>query len=255
MRTRVIKIGGRAQGDPRLPALLAAASAVPETRLVIVHGGGDEVSAMQRKLGIEPTFVGGRRVTSEADLEIVRMLLSGTINKRLVAQLTTAGANAVGLSGEDGNTLVARVVEPSLGRVGGDVRVDPALLDHLLDGGWVPVVSPLAREHGGGGLNVNGDDAAAAIAMALGADELLFVADVEGVLDGGVCVPLLDGDGVRSLVARGVAQGGMLAKMEAALGALGGGVHRVRIAAIDAIADLELGTTVALTIPASKDHP
>lgn len=257
--TRVIKLGGRAQGDPRLPGLLAAAAKAPGARLVVVHGGGDEVSAMQRKLGLEPKFIGGRRVTSAADLEVVRMLLSGTINKRVVAQLVTAGATAVGLSGEDGGLLTARVIDPTFGRVGGDVKADRALLDHLLDGGWVPVVSPLARERGaqGAGLNVNGDDAAAAIAAALGADELLFVADVEGVLEEGATIPLLDADRIRDLAARGIAQGGMLAKMEAALLALQGGVQRVRIAALDAIADHAgtLGTTVALTAPVSEGHP
>ena len=128
MRTRVIKVGGRPQGDPRLPGLLAAQSARSGERLVIVHGGGDEVSAMQRRMGIEPTFVGGRRVTSEADLEVVRMLLSGTINKRLVGQLSSAGEIAVGLSGEDGGLLTAAVADAALGRVGRDVQCDASLL-------------------------------------------------------------------------------------------------------------------------------
>ncbi|MEX2180576.1 MAG: acetylglutamate kinase [Gemmatimonadaceae bacterium] len=255
MTTRVIKLGGRAQGDPRLPGLVATAARAVGTRIVIVHGGGDEVSAMQRRLGLEPTFIGGRRVTSDADLEIVRMLLSGTVNKRIVAQLAAAGARAVGVSGEDGGLLTARVGDAALGRVGRDVAADPALLDHLLDGGWLPVVSPLAREAGGtGGLNVNGDDAAAAIATALEADELLFVADVDGVREDGHRVPRLDPDGIRELAARGVAQGGMLAKLEAALSALAGGVQRVRVASLDAIAHPTLGTTIARTVHASEDH-
>jgi acetylglutamate kinase len=264
--TRVVKLGGRAQGDPRLPALLAAAAKATGARLVVVHGGGDEVSAMQRKLGLEPKFIDGRRVTSEADLDVVRMLLSGTINKRVVAQLVTAGAKAVGLSGEDGGLLTARVTDPALGRVGGDVRADRELVDHLLDAGWVPVISPLARERGaprnapgdqGAGLNVNGDDAAAAIAAALGADELLFVADVAGVLEDGAPIPVVDPDRIKDLAARGIAQGGMLAKLEAALLALQGGVQRVRIATLDAIADRTgtLGTNVALTLPESEGHP
>lgn len=254
---RVIKIGGRAQGDPRLAALLVqAATAVPD--LVVVHGGGDEVSAMQRRLGLEPTFVGGRRVTSEADLEIVRMLLSGSVNKRLVAQLQSAGARAVGISGEDGGLLTAEVGDPSFGRVGHRVACDGALLASLLTGGWLPVISPLARDRAsatGAGLNVNGDDAAAAIAAALRADELLFLADVDGVLEEDRLVPLLDADGIDDLVQRGVAQGGMRAKLEAAIGALAGGVGSVRIGSLDAILDLARGTSIVRSYTASKDLP
>ena len=257
MITRVIKIGGRAQADARLPSLLTAAAVT--SRVVVVHGGGDEISAMQRKLGLEPTFVGGRRVTSEADLEVVRMLLSGTINKRLVAQLSSAGARAVGLSGEDGGLLTARVLDPSFGRVGRDVACDASLLDHLL-GDWLPVISPLARDRDSAtaaGLNVNGDDAASALAVALHADELLFLADVEGVLENDRLVPRLDRGTIDDLVARGVVQGGMRAKLEAALAALDAGVRTVRIGSLDSITDLAAGTFIAASTPVaveSKDR-
>lgn len=248
---RVVKIGGRAQGDTRLPMALAEASRAPHA-LCVVHGGGDEVSALQRKLGLEPVFSGGRRVTSEADLEIVRMVLSGTINKRLVAQLIRAGARAVGVSGEDGALFQARATDAAvMGRVGGEVRVDPSLINHLLSGGFVPVVSPLARDAEsttGAGLNVNGDDAAAALAAAIGADELVLVADVSGVLEDNQLVPAVDADGARSLIVRGVAAGGMAAKLEAALAALRGGVGRVRIAGLDGISDLRAGTHIALSL-------
>lgn len=264
--TRVIKVGGRAQGDARLASLLAAATGssaldrrnAAVARLVVVHGGGDEISAMQRRLGLEPTFVGGRRVTSEADLEVVRMLLSGTVNKRLVALLVSAGVRAVGLSGEDGGLITARLSDAGLGRVGCDVSCDARLLDYLVSGAWLPVISPLARDRDsseGAGLNVNGDDAAAAVAVALGADELLFLADVEGVLEQDTLVPKLDRDGIDDLVARGVVQGGMRAKLEAALAALDQGVRSVRIGALAAIADPTLGTTITLSVPASQDHP
>ncbi len=252
---RVIKIGGRAQGDARLPELLATAnSAVPG--LIVVHGGGDEVSAMQRRMGLEPKFVGGRRVTSEADLDVVRMLLSGTVNKRLVAQLQSAGARAVGISGEDGGLLSAQVGDATFGRVGHQVICDGALLATLTTNGWLPVVSPLARDRHsatGAGLNVNGDDAAAAIAAAVGADELLFLADVDGVLEQERLVPLLDAAGVDDLVARGVAQGGMRAKLEAARTALDHGVRSVRIGSLDAILDLARGTSIVRSITAPQD--
>lgn len=252
MTTRVVKLGGRAQGDPRLPQLLTDAAS--RARVVVVHGGGDEVSAMQRRLGLEPQFVGGRRVTSDADLDVVRMMLSGTVNKRLVAQLLGAGAQAVGISGEDGALLTARVVDATFGRVGRDVTATPRLLLDLLAAGWLPVVSPLARDResaAGAGLNVNGDDAATAVAVALGADELLYVADVEGVLDAGARIPRLDPPGIQALAARGVVQGGMRAKLEAAVAALEAGVGAVRIGTLDALTDPSAGTTIVPAVPVS----
>jgi acetylglutamate kinase len=248
---RVVKIGGRAQGDPRLGAALASAAAL--SALCIVHGGGDEVSALQRKLGLEPVFSGGRRVTSEADLEVVRMVLSGTINKRLVAMLLSHGVRAAGISGEDAMLFRARATDPAtMGRVGGSVMADPAIVLQLLAGGFVPVISPLARDAGdasaaGSGLNVNGDDAAAALAAALGAGELVLVADVPGVLEDGTVISALDVERAESLVATGVALGGMAAKLEAAAAALHGGVARVRIAGIDGIANPDAGTRVVLS--------
>jgi acetylglutamate kinase len=255
---RVIKIGGRAQSAPTLPALIATATAT--ARVVVVHGGGDEVSAMQRQLGLEPQFSGGRRVTSAADLEVVRMMLSGTINKRLVAQLLSAGVRAVGVSGEDGALLSARVVDPAFGRVGRDVHAEPALVRDLLAADWVPVVSPVARDGDsstGLGLNVNGDDAATALAVALGADELLFVSDVEGVLEDGARISHLDAPAIQDLAARGVVQGGMLAKLEAAVAALDAGVGAVRIGTLEAITNATAGSTVVPTLKVfvPKDHP
>ncbi|MBX7117631.1 MAG: acetylglutamate kinase [Gemmatimonadaceae bacterium] len=253
---RVVKIGGRAQGDPSLAHRLREAASGGATRLVVVHGGGDEVSALQRQLGGEPTFVNGRRVTRARELDAVRMVLSGTVNKRLVAQLTVAGVRAVGISGEDGGLLTARVTDPDLGRVGGEVYSDATLVADLLNAGWVPVISPLARDREqatGEGLNVNGDDAAAAIAASLGADELLFLADVPGVLDGGRTVRTLDPVGISDLVARGVAQGGMRAKLEAATAALSNGVRRVRIADLAGVTDASAGTAVSLAPSPSKE--
>ncbi|MDP1891615.1 MAG: acetylglutamate kinase [Gemmatimonadaceae bacterium] len=245
-----MKIGGRAQGDPQVIVQLAAASGRGES-LVIVHGGGDEVSALQRRLGLEPQFRGGRRVTSVEDLELVRMVLSGATNKRLVAQLLSAGVRAVGLSGEDAGLLTARITDPEFGRVGGAMTAHTELLTHLWSGGFIPVVSPLGRDADdpqGGGLNVNGDDAAAAIAAALGADELLLVADVAGVLDdAGAVIAELDGPAAQSLVASGVAKGGMAAKLEAGALALRGGVRRVRIGDLRAITNAAAGTRLRLS--------
>lgn len=245
--TRVIKLGGRAQNDPALPSVLARAAQTE--RLCIVHGGGDEVTAMMRQLGREPTFVQGRRVTTPDDVAIVRMVLSASVNKRLVAQLLTAGARAVGVSGEDGALLEARPFsDGSLGAVGDPSRVHAGLVETLLDAGYLPVISPLARGPSGDALNVNGDDAAAAIAGALGASELLLIADVPGVLDAqGTLLANLHGDAVGQLVANGVAKSGMAAKLDAALRALQLGVARVRIGNLQAIEDAASGTSIFLS--------
>jgi acetylglutamate kinase len=197
-------------------------------------------------------------VTSEADLDVVRMLLSGTVNKRLAAQLISAGTRAVGVSGEDAGMISARAGDTTFGRVGRDVACDPALLTHLLAGGYLPVISPLARDRGsklGAGLNVNGDDAAAAIAVSLHADELLFLADVPGVLEQERVIPTLDRAAIADLVARGIAQGGMRTKLEAALAAIEGGVARVRIGGLECIPDAALGTAVVLAFSSPALSP
>ena len=240
---RVVKVGGRAQGDPALVASILAAWRAAPGGLVLVHGGGDDVTELQRTLGREPQFHGGRRVTTANELAVVRMVLSGTVNKRLAVALRAA--NAVGISGEDAGLIEAAIVDPTLGRVGHPVRVNPAILARLLTGGFLPVVSPLAREAGqvnGAGLNVNADDAAAALAVAIFADELLLLADVEGVLDRGAPIRTLDPSGARALMARGMAGGGMTAKLQAACTALEGGVARVRIGDLSAITNPDAGT-------------
>jgi acetylglutamate kinase len=256
--TTVVKIGGRVQDDARLAPALVAAQRAAAGGLVVVHGGGDDISALQRRLGHEPRFVGGRRATSDEELEIVRMVLSGSANKRLVASLVTAGCRTVGISGEDGGLLLAHVAPGApLGRVGGQVHANPLLLRDLLSAGWLPVVSPLARDGDdpqGTGLNVNGDDAAAAIAIALGAGELLFLADVPGVLVEGVAAPSLTREDATRLVAAGTAVGGMAAKLEAGFVALARGVARVRIAGLAGLRDDSSGTTL-LPPTVAEWHP
>ena len=249
----VIKIGGRAQGDPALADAIAVRVRRGEA-VCVVHGGGDEVSALQRRMGLEPKFLGGRRVTSPEDLDVVRMVLSGTANKRLVATFVGAGLRAVGVSGEDAGLFAAQVTDPAMGRVGGRVTVDATLVSHLLAGGFVPVISPLARDAddpAGGGLNVNGDDAAAALAGALGADELVLVADVPGVLDGAVPLARIDPAAAAALRARDVVRGGMVAKLEAAAHALAAGAARVRITDVAGISDGARGTQVVAATPDS----
>lgn len=259
----VVKVGGRVQSDPALPGALAEAWTSRRAvggALVVVHGGGDEVTALQHALGAVATFVGGRRVTSPRDIDTLRMALSGAANKRLVASLVALGVPAVGLSGEDAALLAARRNAPALGEVGAPAAVNVALVRHLLGGGYLPVLSPLARDADGGtapgALNVNGDDAAAAIAAALGADELLLVADVAGVRGAdGETIAALDPAAARDAIAAGVAAGGMAAKLEAALAACDAGVHRVRVGDLRMIADPARGTAVVGGAGQQQHHP
>jgi acetylglutamate kinase len=252
---RVVKIGGRAQSADTLASSIASAW-IADGAMCVVHGGGDEISALQRKLGGEPRFAGGRRVTTAADLEIIRMVLSGVVNKRLVSQFNAAGARAIGLSGEDADLISAQPLGISeFGFVGMPVSINTSLIEMLWLSGLLPVVSPLAAsaETPGTALNVNGDDAAAALAVALGADELLIIADVEGVLDSsGRVIDELDIDEARALIASGVAAGGMAAKLEAAHAALAGGVQSVRISDLPALEDSTRGTLVTLATVGAK---
>lgn len=246
--TRVVKVGGRVQADPRLTEALVAAWRAEPGALCVVHGGGDDVSALQRAVGETPHFVNGRRVTTPRDLELLRMALSGAANKRLVAALVAAGVNAVGISGEDAACIGARALAPQLlGAVGVPMRVNAALLRHLLAGGYLPVVSPMSADVAsisGGALNVNADDAAAAVAAALGVRELVLVADVCAVHAGGQPLASLCRERALELVASGEAAGGMAPKLEAALFALEQGVQRVRIGDLAAIGDESLGTVL-----------
>jgi acetylglutamate kinase len=247
--TRVVKIGGRAQTDPRLFEMLAAAWQNSSKSLCLVHGGGDEVSAMQRALGRQAVFIGGRRVTSRADLDLLRMVLSGVINKRLVNGLLAKGVPAIGLSGEDGALISAEIIDAELlGFAGRPTAVNVHILQTIIGLGNLPVISPVAYDRAsneGGALNVNGDDAAAAVAAALGADELLLIADVEGVIDEwGVLIPTLTPELAQQLLESGTAADGMAAKLEAAQTALGEGVETVRISDLAGLVDGGRGTFI-----------
>jgi len=248
--TRVVKIGGRPQSDASLPAAIATASGMAGG-VVVVHGGGDEVSLLQSALGGSTKFVRGRRVTTEKDVDIVRMALSGSANKRLVAALIDHGVRAVGLSGEDASLIAAMPMDPEqLGFVGAPSKINTEFLKLLLENGYVPVISPVSRDASGAmgsALNVNGDDAAAAVGVALGASELLLVADIEGVMSDGMVVQSLSPSQARQLMENGTAAGGMQAKLQAGIAALQGGVRRVRISDIHAIEDLSRGTTLRFT--------
>jgi len=245
----VIKIGGRAQASPQLVDRITAAWNVRPGSFCIVHGGGDEISAFQRRVGLNPSFVNGRRITTSEDMMVVRMVLSGLVNKRLVSHLVAAGAPAVGISGEDNAMLTATRIA-SLGYAGKAAAVNIELIQMMLGAGYLPVISPVASEEGGErgeALNVNGDDAAAAIAIAMNASELLFVADVEGVLDGaGAPMTYLEKVEATELAGTGVINSGMTAKLEAGFAALAAGVERVRISTMEGLSDPTVGTLLSL---------
>lgn len=252
---RVIKIGGRAQSSPHLANQIADAWNEDPGSFCIVHGGGDEITAMQRRLGSQPSFVNGRRVTTPDDIDTIRMVLSGLVNKRLVSGLVRAGIAAVGISGEDAGIIVAAAMDTEgLGHVGKPVRVDADLIRILADRGYLPLISPLAAEltredaePPSSALNVNGDDAAAAIAIAFSDVELLLIADVAGVLDAsGDPIASLDTTETSELIQQGVINRGMRAKLEAGFAALSGGVRRVRISSLNGLGDPGEGTVLAL---------
>lgn len=248
---RVIKVGGRVQRDPGLANALAEVWERAPATFCVVHGGGETVSALQAQLGGAPRFVDGRRVTSDADITLLRMALSGVANKQLVSSLSAKGIPAVGISGEDGSLIVAREIDARLlGRAGAPTAVHDALIRTLLASGFLPVISPVARDGegvNGGALNVNADDAAAAIAFALDADELLLVSDVPGVIVDGVAQSAMSADDAWRAVKRGIATEGMATKLRAALDALRLGVPQVRIGGLDSLLDPTLGTTLLST--------
>lgn len=246
----VIKLGGRVQSDHSLANAINDLWSSNRGAVCIVHGGGDELSALQRRLGREPEFVNGRRVTTDEDVELVRMVLSGSANKRLVAMLRAAGLPAAGVSGEDGGLLPATPFDARLGRAGKPLAPDTSLIRALLAAGFLPVISPVATDSTSAihaPLNVNGDDAAAAIAAALGA-ELWMIADVEGVLDGDrVLLRRIESKQLPSLVAAGTVNKGMHAKLEAGFGALETGSPCVRITSLQGLSQPGAGTILSLT--------
>jgi len=233
-RILLLKVGGAEleEGpvfDALINALVPLAQAHP---LVVVHGGGGEIARLQKRLGLEPRFVEGLRVTDEASLQVAEMVLSGLVNKRLAARLVAQGVRAIGLSGVDGGLLRAeRLAHPAgdLGRVGRIVHVETGCLTDLLKAGFTPLVSPISLGEDGRPYNVNADHAALAIAGALQVSEMIFLTDVPGVLEGAEVLPELYADRARALIAEGVITGGMIPKVNAALEAVAQGVASARI--------------------------
>lgn len=231
-KTVVVKIGGAALEDPTLRRRFAEDLILLDwvgIDLVVVHGGGRQITQMLDRVGQKATFVDGQRVTDAPTLEVVEMVLGGTLNQELVRLVNHLGGAAVGLTGCDGGLARAAIVRPELGLVGEVTSVDRTVIDRLLPD-YIPVVAPLATGPDGNALNVNADVFAARLAQALGAEKLVLLTDIAGVLDGErrLISSLTDAE-ARGLIARGVITGGMIPKVEQALNALAAGVHKIHI--------------------------
>jgi acetylglutamate kinase len=244
--TVVVKYGGHAMGEEGLARDFARDIVLLEQTAinpVVVHGGGPQIEAMLKKVGVQSQYAGGLRITDEKTLEIVEMVLAGSINKQMVGYINEAGGKAVGLCGKDGNMVVARkltrtVVDPDshiekivdLGFVGEPDKVDTTVLTQILGRELIPVLAPVAAAANGGTFNVNADTFAGAIAGALKAKRFLLLTDVPGVLDKSKqLIKQLSVDDARRLIADGTISGGMIPKVETCIDALERGVEGVVI--------------------------
>lgn len=245
-KTVVVKYGGNAMGDPELGQAFARDIALLKQsgiNPIVVHGGGPQIGSMLNKMGIESRFEGGLRVTDRATVEIVEMVLAGSINKEIVALINAEGEWAIGLCGKDGNMVFAEkahktVIDPDssiekivdLGFVGEIVEVDRTLIDLLAKSEMIPVIAPVAPGRDGHTYNINADTFAGAIAGSLNAKRLLFLTDVPGVLDRqGNLIKELSVAQARQLMEDGTISGGMIPKVETCIQAIEGGVEGVVI--------------------------
>lgn len=231
-KTVVVKIGGAAQEDDTLRRSFCEDLILLDwvgVNVVVVHGGGKQITRMLERLGLTSEFKDGQRVTDAATLEVVEMVLTGPMNQELTRVINHLGGAAVGLSGCDGGLATAEITQPELGRVGEVTRIDRTVIDRLI-GEFIPVVAPLAVGPDGGPLNVNADVFAARLAQALGAEKLVLLTDTPGVLDAdGRLIPTLTEAAARDMIGRRVITGGMIPKVDNALAALAAGVGKIHI--------------------------
>ena len=245
-KTVVIKYGGHAMGDAELGKAFASDVALLRqsgVEPVVVHGGGPQIGAMLDRMGIQSEFKGGMRVTDKATVEIVEMVLAGSINKNIVADFNAQGARAIGLCGKDGNMVRAKKMHRTqrdpdskieeiidLGFVGEPEKIDTSVLNTVVQSGLIPIIAPVAFGVDGETYNVNADTFAGAVAGALSANRLLFLTDVPGVLDkDGTLIDKLTVAEAKALIADGTVSGGMIPKVETCFDALERGVESVVI--------------------------
>jgi acetylglutamate kinase len=234
-KTFVVKYGGAAQTDDELKETFAQDVTLLTKigiRVVIVHGGGKEVTEVAGKLGLESRFIDGQRYTDAAMMDVVQMVLAGKTNKDIVGRINRHDGNAVGLSGVDANLLRVRKYEEGgvdLGFVGEICGVNVHHLTMLLKNGIMPVIAPVGVSWEGEAYNVNADVAASAVAAALEAEKLVFLSDVEGVMAGGALVPSMDQDKADRMMATRIISNGMVPKIRSAFTALNAGVNKVHL--------------------------
>ena len=232
----VVKYGGNAMVNEQLKQQVMEDIALLwliGVKVVLVHGGGPEISETMKKLGKEAVFVDGLRVTDKETVDIVQMVLAGKVNKSLVTLLQMKGGHAVGLSGMDGGILEAKIKDERLGYVGEITKVRTQPITDLLEKNYIPVISTVASDHAGNAYNINGDTAAAYIAGALGAERLIMMTDIAGILrdkdDPSTLIPELTVSEAKALYDEGVISGGMIPKVDCCIEALEKGVENVII--------------------------
>jgi acetylglutamate kinase len=235
-RTVVVKYGGHAMEDPALADLFA--QDVVLMRLVgmnpvVVHGGGPQISDLMRRLGKEPEFVDGLRVTDAESVDIVRMALVGKVNREIVAALNQHGSLAVGLSGEDAGLIKVEMRDERLGFVGDVSSIDPSIVHKLVNEELIPVIATVGVDELGQAYNINADTVAGAIALAMQAEKLVYLTDVPGLYadfgDESTLISQTDVDGIAAMLESGQADGGMIPKLQSCVAALRGGVRRAHI--------------------------
>ncbi|KAA2314516.1 acetylglutamate kinase [Pseudooceanicola sediminis] len=229
----VVKFGGNAMGDDEAMSTFARDCVLMRqvgVNPVIVHGGGPMINEMLEKLAVKSEFVRGKRVTDAATMQVVEMVLSGQVNKRIVQALNEQGGKGVGLSGKDANMMICTQTDPELGLVGTPDEIDTTILHSMFRSDIIPVIAPIGMGRNGETFNINGDTAAGAIAAALKADRLLLLTDVAGVKNKeGEVVTALSAQQIRDMTEDGTIAGGMIPKTETALAAIEGGVRAVVI--------------------------
>jgi acetylglutamate kinase len=229
----VIKLGGHAMiSDEALETFARDVVLMRQVGInpVIVHGGGPMINSMLDKLNIESEFIDGKRVTDSETMNIVEMVLSGNVNKKIVQAINNQDGRAVGLSGKDAKLIICEQEKPELGLVGSPTDVNPEVIFTLFENDMIPVIAPLGAANNGETLNINGDTVSGAIAAALKADRLLLLTDVTGVQDeNGSIITELDSTQIKNWINEGIISGGMIPKTETALLALKGGVRGVVI--------------------------
>lgn len=238
MKTVVVKIGGRVASEKeKTQSLFRDMADSASVSYILVHGGGAEVTSAAARFGIESRFVDGIRFTSPEEMAVVDAVLAGKINKELVRMAHEAGLNACGLSGSDGKLFTGTAV--SAGSCTGKItETEPAILKLLTENGYLPVVATTSMTKSGTPLNINADEAALSLAVALRASRLIYISDIPGVLKNGAVIPSLNTVTVADEITSGVISGGMIPKVKSALEAVGQGVGSVVIGGYEEAGDL-----------------